>query len=83
MLPYMEKTTLYLPDEMQRSLAIVAKRERRSQAAVIREAIAAFLESRGSVKLRSIGVGSDDEVTGANSEDWLRKNWRKRAKPSR
>jgi predicted transcriptional regulator len=78
--PYMEKTTIYLPDEMQHSLAILAKRQQRPQASIIREAIAAYLEKQRPVKLRSIGAGSDDEVTGASSEDWLRKQWRRNKK---
>jgi len=77
---HMEKTTIYLPDEMQHSLAILAKRQQRPQASIIREAIAAYLEKQRPPKLRSIGAGSDDEVTGASSEDWLRKQWRRRMK---
>ena len=74
----MEKTTIYLPDEMQHLLTVLAKRQKRPQASIIREAIAAYLETQGRTKLRSIGIGADAEVTGAGSEDWLRKQWRKR-----
>ena len=74
----MEKTTIYLPDEMQHLLTVLAKRQKRPQASIIREAIAAYLETQGRTKLRSIGSGADAEVTGAGSEDWLRKQWRKR-----
>jgi predicted transcriptional regulator len=76
----MEKTTIYLPDELQRSLAILSKRQRRPQASIIREAITRYLETQRPAKLSSIGSGSDDEVTGASSEEWLRKHWRKRSK---
>ena len=72
----MEKTTLYLPADLQRALGATAKREGRPQAEIIREALAAYLSERVPVRLRSIGAGSDDEVTGANSEKWLRKNWK-------
>jgi hypothetical protein len=76
MLAVMEKTTLYLPADLQRSLVAMAKREGRSQADIIRAALETYLSDRGSVPLRSIGAGDDDEVTGANSEQWLRGNWK-------
>ena len=76
----MEKTTLYLPGELQRSLATMARREGRSQAEIIRAALAAYFSARPPLRLRSIGAGSDDEVTGATSEKWLRENWKKSKK---
>ena len=72
----MEKTTLYLPGDLQRSLLAMAKREGRSQAEVIRSALADYLSSRAPLPLRSIGAGSDDEVSGTTSEEWLRRNWK-------
>jgi len=72
----MEKTTLYLPGDLQRSLATMATREGRSQAEIIRAALDAYLSDRGRIALRSVGSGADDEVTGASSEEWLRKNWK-------
>jgi len=72
----MEKTTLYLPPDLQRSLGAAAKREGRPQAEIIREALAAYLANRTPVRLRSIGAGSDEEVSGATSEEWLRKHWK-------
>jgi len=74
----MEKTTLYLSVELQRSLVALAKREGRSQADIIRAALDAYLFDRSSPRLQSIGVGSDDKVSGATSEDWLRKHWNKK-----
>jgi len=72
----MEKTTLYLPSDLQRSLLATARREGRSQAEIIRDALQAYLTNRAPVRLKSIGAGSDDEVSGATSEEWLRKNWK-------
>ena len=72
----MEKTTLYLPGELQRSLVALAKREGRSQAEIVRSALAAYFSGRTPLRLGSIGAGSDDEVSGATSEQWLRKNWK-------
>ena len=72
----MEKTTVYLPDELQRSILAMARREGRSQAEIIRAALEAYLSERAPLRPRSIGAGSDDEVSGATSEKWLRKNWK-------
>jgi predicted transcriptional regulator len=73
---FVQKTTLYIPTDLQRSLAAIAKREGRSQADIVRSALAAYLSARDAVPFRSIGSGTDDEVSGASSEDWLRKNWK-------
>jgi len=78
----MEKTTLYLPADLQRALAAIAKRDRRPQAEIIREALTSYLSERRTVRLRSIGAGTDDEVSGATSEKWLRKNWKPSKKTS-
>jgi hypothetical protein len=72
----MEKTTLYLPSELQRSLAVTAKREGRSQAEIVRDALSNYFSGNTPLRPHSIGVGSDNEVTGATSEEWLRKNWK-------
>ena len=74
----MEKTTLYLSGELQRSLSATAKREGRSQAEIIRAALSAYLSGRSRHRLRSIGAAADDEVRGATSEEWLRRNWKTR-----
>ena len=83
----MEKTTLYLSGELQRSLSATAKREGRSQAEIIRAALSAYLSGRSRHRLRSIGAAADDEVRGATSEEWLRRTWEtrkgKKRKPSR
>ena len=72
----MEKTTLYLPADLHRALGATAKREGRAQADIIREALKTYLSHRTPIRLRSIGAGSDGEVSGATSEKWLRKNWK-------
>ena len=79
----MEKTTLYLSGELQRSLLAVAKREGRSQAEIVRSALAAYFSGRTAPPLRSIGAGRDDEVSGATSEQWLRKNWKNKNSTNR
>ncbi|PYV74291.1 MAG: CopG family transcriptional regulator [Acidobacteria bacterium] len=79
----MEKTTLYLSGELQRSLSATAKREGRSQAEIIRAALSAYLSGRSRHRLRSIGAAADDKVRGATSEEWLRRNWKTRKSKQR
>lgn len=71
----MDKTTLYLPADLRLQLEQAAKRERRSQAEIVREALGRYLSAAPAAKFRSVGLGADDEVTGASSEAWLRQSW--------
>ncbi|MBI5813277.1 MAG: CopG family transcriptional regulator [Deinococcota bacterium] len=71
----MEKTTLYLPPELHRALKHVAKQDGKSQAELIREALAAYLAQRERPRLRSLGVAGDEELSGRESEAWLEKAW--------
>lgn len=80
----MEKTTLYLPAELQQSLRDLSKRTRRPQAELIREALVGYVASQERPWPRSIGSGADGMVSAADSEAWLRDAWSRRdAKPSR
>ena len=72
----MEKTTLYLPNELQVQLRAVAQRSHRSQAKVVRDALVDYLAREPRRLPGSIGMASSGEVTGAQSEDWLRENWK-------
>lgn len=72
-----KKTTLYLSADIERRLRDAARRTRRPQAELIREALYQYLENE--VPTSSwIGSIDDWDVTGENSEDWLRANWRPR-----
>ncbi len=73
----MNKTTLYLPDDIQRRLREVAKRTGRAQADLVRTAIDRYLADEPSPLPGSIGVGDDAELRGRDTEDWLRSNWRR------
>jgi Ribbon-helix-helix protein, copG family len=73
----MDKTTLYLPHDMKRELEAVARRSGRAQAVIVREALAQYLGQQPRPWPKSIGAGSDPELSGADSEDWLRENWGK------
>lgn len=73
----MIKTTLYLPEELHHKVAARAKREKRSQAELLREAIERYLNTASPALPRFIGVADDDSVSAAQSEDWIRENWSK------
>jgi hypothetical protein len=71
----MEKTTLYLTSDTQRRLRDAARTTGRPQAELVREAIERYLEDEKPPLPRSVGMGSDEELTAANSEEWLRRHW--------
>ena len=70
------KKTLYLSAESQRSLRDLAHRTGRYQAEVIRETLDLYLQQHGErPKPRSIGAGEAAEVATRDSEAWLRPRW--------
>ena len=71
----MHKTTLYLPEDLQRTLKEVARRTGRREAAIVREALAVYLRHQVRPQLRSIGAGEDTELSARDSEAWLRDHW--------
>ena len=71
----MEKTTLYLPPALRRALKELARREGRSQAEVIREALAAYLEKKSRPVPKSLGLGEDENLAGKDAEAWLERAW--------
>ncbi len=71
----MEKTTVYLPSHLQRALREAARSEKRPQAEVLRSALKDYLARRERPRLRSLGIGEDKNLSGAESEDWLCAEW--------
>ena len=71
----MEKTTIYLPGEIQRALRDEGRRSGRAQAELIREALGEYLAKRPHPLPRSVGVAADGTVTGRRSEAWIRRQW--------
>ena len=72
----MNKTTLYLSPETQRTLRELARRTGRPQAEVIREALDLYLKQHGRRPLPcSIGAGEDTELAARDSEEWLKARW--------
>lgn len=74
----MEKTSLYLPAELQRALRDAARREKRAQADIVRDAIATYLAGKPRPKPEIIGAArgsKDDGVGSANIKAWVRSEW--------
>ena len=71
----MHKTTLYLTDELQRTLKEVARRTGRLEAAIVREALMVYLQQEVRPRPGSIGAGDDAELAARDSEAWLRDHW--------
>jgi predicted transcriptional regulator len=71
----MNKSTVYLPPELQRRMEQYARRAGVSQAAIIRAALNQYLGQQERPKLRSVGIGENREVHGRDSEEWLRQHW--------
>lgn len=73
----MEKTTVYIPEGVQRDLRQMARREGRPQAALVRQALEEYLEKAGRPSLRSVGAGEDRELSARDTEAWLEAEWGK------
>jgi len=71
------RTTFFLPDELERNLEEVARREGRPQAELVREALTAYLSTRTRPRPRSLGMASsaDRSVNSENVKDWLHGEW--------
>lgn len=70
----MEKTTLYLPRDLQRRLRAAARERDCAQAEIVRVALDAYL-AEGRPRLEIVGIGNDPGLSAADSEDWLRREW--------
>lgn len=75
MLLVVNKTTLYLPSDLQRTLREVARRTGRRQADLVREALDLYLRQQVQPQPRSIGAGEDGELAARDSEAWLKAHW--------
>ncbi len=71
----MEKTTLYLPEQLQHELREAARREGRPQAELVREALGAYLHARPRPRPRSIGIVDDHELRAENVKAWVHEQW--------
>jgi hypothetical protein len=71
----MKRTTIYLPDDLVVEITIRAKQEQRTEADLIREAVATYLANGKRPLPRILGMASGGLVSGEESEDWLMANW--------
>ena len=74
----MHRTTIVLPDDLDRRLSDAARRHRSSRTAILRQALSAFLETEARPRPRSVGLGrrSTPSVTSENVKDTVRAEWR-------
>lgn len=70
----MEKTTLRLSTELRGALSDFARRTGRSQAAVVRDALATYLSQCQRPVLRSVGIGENRDPNAIDTEEWLEAN---------
>jgi plasmid stability protein len=76
----MEKTTLYLPADLQLSLRAAARRTGRSQAELVREALTEYLGRQQRPRPKSIGIIREEAVPPARDvKGWVRREWDREA----
>ena len=77
----MHRTTIVLPDDLDRRLSEAARRHRSSRTEILRQALSAFLETEAQPRPRSIGLGRrpTPAVTSETVKAVVRKEWRDRA----
>ncbi len=75
----MKRTTIFLTDELDRELQEVARRTRRRQAEIVREALSQYLRAQERPWPRSVGMGSnpDPSVTSNNVKEWVQEQWQR------
>jgi predicted transcriptional regulator len=69
------EVTVQLPDGVSQALSDLADRTGRSPDELIAEALLDYLDSTATGTPISFGIHADPELSGADSEDWLRENW--------
>ena len=74
----MEKLTLYIDPALHRELKELARVQNRSQAELVREALAVYLQQETCPAPTSIGTGEDGEIPAGEIKNWLRAHWRPR-----
>jgi hypothetical protein len=70
-----EKTTLYLPPDLQRALREEGRRSGRAQAELVREALGEYLAKRPRPFPRSIGIVADGTLNARDAKAWVRHAW--------
>jgi len=70
-----EKTTLYLPEDLHRRLRAMSQRMRRPQAELIRDALAEYVARQDRPWPSSIGVARKGGVSAPDAKDWVHARW--------
>jgi predicted transcriptional regulator len=71
----MEKTTLYLPADLQAELRALARRTGRPQAVLIREALEAYVARQDRPRPRSVATAADGSLHARDAKAWVREQW--------
>ena len=73
----MKRTTVFLTEELERLLQETARRTRRPQAEIVRDALAQYLEAQRRPWPQSLGTGknADGSGTSENGKEWVRERW--------
>jgi predicted DNA-binding protein len=78
-----EKTTLYLPGDLQAALRVLAQRTGRPQAALIREALERYVAGQERPRFASRGAAQDGTLTGEDAKAWVHERWAERDRTRR
>lgn len=70
------KTALTVPEDLMESLHRAATHTGRPESSILREAIEAYMRNFERPVFRSLGIGTDAEVSSTNVKDWLKQNYR-------
>jgi hypothetical protein len=82
--PAMNKTTVYLPPDLQRRLQQLSRRTGRPQADLIRDALQAYLDGQPAPSRPGfVGMGEDPELSADRAKAWVRARWSRRPREAR
>lgn len=72
----MKKTTVYLPDDLVIEIKSASRRERRPEAAIIREALTGYFKAQKRTLPSFVGMVSDGPFNAAEDEEYLAEHWK-------
>jgi predicted DNA-binding protein len=79
----MDKTTLYLPRDLQAALRVLAQRTGRPQAALIREALERYVAGQERPRFASRGAAQDGTLDATDAKTWVHDRWAERDRSRR
>jgi predicted transcriptional regulator len=77
----MRRTTIFMPEDLDRRLQAASRRTHRARSELIREALVLYLQQLQPSGPRSLGMGAsqDEEVSSENVKQWVHGEWARRA----